>query len=139
MEKMMPHPSIPGSKVPIQIRMECKGCGNQKAYGLQIKYTKEGVKEESCNKCGAYFNGLIDVYFKQPYVDEHLASEEHPEPKHINSRSDKKYWLEKCGLRESGDRVHGANNFDRISHRHGTETMRKYFEAKSKGLIRRTP
>jgi len=69
--------------------------------------------------------GIPDVYFKEPYLDEHLASEEHPGAKFISSRREKKYWLEKCNLREAGDRVHGASSFDSISHRHAVESLRR--------------
>lgn len=69
--------------------------------------------------------GVPDVYFKQPYWDEHISSEEHPGPKFISSRAEKKYWLEKCNLREGGDRVHGATTFDRIAHRHAMDSLRR--------------
>jgi hypothetical protein len=83
--------------------------------------TKEGfvlVDKGSCR-------GPIDIYFKEPYWDEHIASEEHPGPKFISSRGEKKAWLERCHLREAGDRHHGASSFDRISHRHAMESLRK--------------
>lgn len=105
--------------------MICHGCGNQKAYGLQVSYDKYGGKLETCNGCGGFFGTSPDVYFKQPYVDEHIASPEHPNPKFISSRREKKFWLDKCGLRESGDRVHGATSFDPISNRHAMESLRR--------------
>lgn len=69
--------------------------------------------------------GPADIYFKGPYWDEHIASEEHPGPKFISSRGEKKAWLEKCNLREAGDRHHGATSFDKISHRHAIESLRR--------------
>lgn len=69
--------------------------------------------------------GPADVYFKSAYWDPHISSEDHPGPKYIASRADKKYWLEKCNLRESGDRVHGATSFDPISHRHAIDSLRR--------------
>jgi hypothetical protein len=67
--------------------------------------------------------GVADVYFKEPYWDPHLASEDHPGPKFISSREEKKYWLEKCNLCESGDRVHGARSFDPIAYKHARESL----------------
>lgn len=58
-------------------------------------------------------------------MDENLSSDEHPGAKFISSRREKKYWLDKCNLRESGDRTHGASSFDKISHRHAMESLRK--------------
>lgn len=105
--------------------MTCGSCGNANAYAIQVRYTKEGERK-SCNGCGATAGmGVPDVYFKGPYVDEHLASEEHPGSKLISSRAEKKYWMEKCHVREAGDRVHGATSFDKISHRHAMESLRR--------------
>ncbi len=70
-------------------------------------------------------HGPIDIYFKEPYWDENISSEEHPGAKFISSRGEKKAWLDKCHLRESGDRVHGASSFDKISHRHAMESLNR--------------
>ncbi len=69
--------------------------------------------------------GAPDVYFKGQYTDHNLSNWEHPGAKVISSRSEKKYWLEKCNLREAGDRVHGGTSFDPISNRHATESLRR--------------
>lgn len=68
---------------------------------------------------------ISDVYFKEPYFDEQLSSQEHPGGKFIGTKAEKKYWLDKCNLREAGDRVHGASKFDPISHRHAEESLRR--------------
>jgi len=86
-----------------------------------------GVGEERwemCDGCGASTAGVPDVYFTKPYFDEHIASQDFPGGKFIGSRREKKLWLEKCNLREAGDRVHGATSFDPISHRHATESLK---------------
>ena len=67
--------------------------------------------------------GPADIYFKEPYWDENISSEEHPGAKFISSRGEKKAWLEKCNLREAGDRHHGASTFDRISNRHAMKSL----------------
>lgn len=105
--------------------MICGGCGNEKAYSLQIKFSKNEGKKEFCEACGFKAGGVPDVYFKGEYIDENLSSEEHPGPKLIRSRQEKKYWLKKCNLREAGDRFHGATSFDTISHRHAMESLRR--------------
>lgn len=107
----------------------CNSCNTEKDFIadyalLVIEKWGEGIKRY-CKACRTPRAGLIDVYFKGEYVDEHLSSEAHPGPKRIASRADKKMWLEKCNLRESGDRVHGANSFDPISHRHAEASLRR--------------
>jgi len=103
----------------------CSGCQNQNAYALLMREI-DGKKVEFCNRCGQVdLSGTPDVYFKNPYWDENISSEEHPGPKFISSRREKKYWLDKCHLREAGDRVHGASSFDKISHRHAMESLRR--------------
>lgn len=103
---------------------ECGNCGNKSARVIQISYGKEG-KQENCDGCGARGRGTPDVYFKGEYVDDNLASEQYPGPKLIRSRQEKKMWLEKCNLREAGDRHHGATSFDPVSSRHATESLRR--------------
>lgn len=105
--------------------MTCNACGNAHAHILEVVYSKKEGRCERCNACGASGGGAPDVYFKGAYVDENLSSEEFPGPKSISSRAEKKYWLEKCNLREAGDRVHGATSFDPISHRHAMESLRR--------------
>lgn len=105
--------------------MICHGCGNQKAYGLQIKYDAAGSKFEICNACGGFFEATPDVYFKKPYTDYNLCNDDHPEPKFIATRGEKAYWLKKLKLNEAGDKVHGSTNFDKISHKHAMESLRR--------------
>lgn len=102
----------------------CEGCGNTNAHLLQFAATREGMVK-SCDGCGARSTGVPDVYFKEPYVDHNLSSEQFPGPKTISSRAEKKFWLNKCNLREAGDRVHGASSFDPISNRHAMESLRR--------------
>lgn len=105
--------------------MTCDGCGSTEARMIQYSYGKGHVLKQ-CDKCSEIRpSGTPDVYFKEPYTDHNLSSEAHPGPKEITSRADKKYWLNKCNLREAGDRVHGASSFDPISHRHAEESLRR--------------
>ena len=102
----------------------CENCGNESPARIQYSFIGRKLFK-CCDRCGASNTTVPDVYFKGSYVDEHLASEEFPGPKRISSRSEKKMWLDKCNLRESGDRVHGATSFDPISHRHAEESLRR--------------
>ena len=105
--------------------MDCRNCGNVLAYVVRTVYD-DGRMVDSCDRCGgATLTPQPDVYFKNPYLDENLASAEHPGPKFIGSKAEKAYWLKKCHLREAGDRVHGATSFDPISHRHASESLRR--------------
>lgn len=82
-----------------------------------------GTKEGWMLIEGGTARGPADVYFKEPYWDENISSEEHPGAKFISSRGEKKAWLERCHLREAGDRNHGASSFDKISHRHAMKSL----------------
>lgn len=42
----------------------------------------------------------------------------------LTSRAHKAEMMKRFNLREAGDRVHGARNFDPISYRHGMESLR---------------
>jgi predicted nucleic acid-binding Zn ribbon protein len=102
--------------------MKCNNCGNDHATVWKLGF-EDNKPWEQCDGCGAQSRGVPDIYFKGSYMDENLSSESHPGPKFITSRQEKKMWLEKCGLREAGDRVHGATTFDRISNKHAVKSL----------------
>ena len=104
--------------------MICGNCNNQNARVWKKGFSDDGPWE-MCDRCGARSAGTPDVYFKGPYMDENLSSQDHPGPKFIGSRREKKMWLEKCNLREAGDRVHGATSFDRISNKHAIKSLER--------------
>lgn len=104
----------------------CKSCNLEKDNLSVLVIPKWGEPTNKyCSDCRTPRGGVSDIYFKGAYVDEHLGSEEFPGPKQINSRADKKYWLDKCNLREAGDRHHGASSFDKISNRHAMASLEK--------------
>lgn len=87
--------------------MECSGCGNSDAY--RISYTPKG---ESCDKCGgvrlAAFR-FSDVYFSGAGFEPHLAHPDtSPKGNFVRSREHKAQLMRDLGVRETGDRVHGA-------------------------------
>lgn len=105
--------------------MECGNCGNKFARAWRVG-GHGATRWECCDKCGSVGNvGIPDVYYKGPYWDENLSSQEHPGPKFITSRREKQYWLNKCNLREAGDRVHGATTFDSIYHKHAVKSLER--------------
>ena len=103
---------------------KCDGCGNDKAWS--ITYKKEAISGKiypECNKC---FDPSIshnpDVYFKQPYWDEHLMDWDDPTCNNatgtwIRSKEHKAYVMKKLGIREAGDRKHGFRNEDMLRYR----------------------
>jgi hypothetical protein len=104
--------------------MNCGNCGNGSARIWEMGGLGRD-KWERCELCGASNAGVPDIYFKGAYWDENLSSEKFPGKKYITSRQEKKRWLEKCNLREAGDRVHGASSFDPISHRHAVKSLER--------------
>ena len=87
--------------------MKCEGCGN--ANAMRLSYSKHG---ESCNACGdpCKFR-FSDVYFKGGYFDEHIAHDtKSPFGSEVRSREHKAALMKEYGLRERGDKIHGARD-----------------------------
>ncbi len=89
--------------------MTCSGCGNDEAH--RISYSAKG---ESCDKCGASSTfRFSDVFFKGAGFEPHLADpDKSPKGNFVRSREHKAQLMRELGVRETGDRVHGA----RVSH-----------------------
>ncbi len=108
--------------------MTCNRCHNAQAWHIKSVYDN-GLMVDCCDRCGV--SGTFyspEVYFKEPYWDPHLGSEEDPGPKYITSREQKALLLKKNNLREAGDRVHGATSFDPKYSRTAHENFRKQQE-----------
>ena len=103
----------------------CESCGNTNPWARHSKRERlSGRYYEECNRC---FDPSIpsnpDVYFRQPYWDEHLCDYDDPSydvsrGTFITSRAHKAYVMKKLGVQESGDRRHGSLNFDTVSHKY---------------------
>lgn len=106
--------------------MNCRNCKNEAAYAVRTIYDS-GELIDSCDRCGGLSSiaNVPDVYFKQPYWDQHLGSQDDPGPKFIGSKSEKAYWLKKRGLREAGDRVRGVDSFQASYSREAFKNLRK--------------
>lgn len=48
-----------------------------------------------------------------------------PDPVYVESKAHKAHLLKERGLREAGDRVHGSNGFDGISHKAAERSLKK--------------
>ena len=55
-------------------------------------------------------NGAPSVYFRKPYFEDHLASDDHPQGRWIGSKREKLRVMREHNLIESGDRIHGARS-----------------------------
>ena len=89
--------------------MKCNGCGNTEAY--IIRCTKD---DESCNSCGGIaLPWLPDVSFRGAYLDPNLGHPSRPHERDgvmVYSKRHKETLLREQGLREVGDKRHGARN-----------------------------
>ena len=88
--------------------MKCLGCNNEQAYRIHSGYltNEKGEREkyEVCDKCGDFRNTTVaDVYFREPYFDEHLADTKNPYGQFVNSKQHKAEILKQLNLRETGD------------------------------------
>lgn len=87
--------------------MKCGGCGNEDAYRFSLV---KGI--EKCNACdpsGISSFKFSDVYFKGPGFEPHLADpDKSPKGNFVTSREHKAALMRDLGVRETGDRVHGA-------------------------------
>ena len=76
-----------------------------------------GPDGQCCDTCGGIKSqGIPDVFFNKPYLDPNLVNPRRPWDKEgvwIESKQHKKRLMDEQGLREAGDRKHGAINYDK--------------------------
>lgn len=96
----------------------CPSCQSDLARMLFYRTDGKTIRC-SCDRCGTV-SGTIshaDVYFRGPYYDPNIVDENDSSTwnkgTYVESREHKAELFKKHGLRESGDRVHGARNFDK--------------------------
>lgn len=99
--------------------MECRGCKNQQATRIRTVYKAEGI-EETCDGCKPKSYGgsfMPDVYYgygSGEHTEENIAYPNgHPkagEPIPFSSKRGKAEAMKMAGIREAGDRKHGARN-----------------------------
>lgn len=99
---------------------ECRTCGNTAALRVQTRSKREDAWDpyDICDKCGGVSNqGVPDVaypYGSGTHTEENIcypkghAQEGQPIP--FSSKRGKMEAMKIAGIREAGDRVHGAIN-----------------------------
>lgn len=104
----------------------CRSCGSSKWHAKRTRYEGESLSDW-CSECPQAFQAtpVHDVYFTGEGTHYGIYNPETGEPVYITSRAHKAYEMKKQGLQEAGDRHHGSNGFDPISHRHAVESLRK--------------
>ena len=97
--------------------MICKGCNNERAF----RWRKYEDGTECCDACGNIsVASLPDVYFREPYLDPNLANPKRANEMNgvwVESKRHKARLMAEQGLREAGDKRHGARLFDPASAR----------------------
>lgn len=93
--------------------MRCPTCNDPYAYCITTRWDdKTHEKFETCDRCGGGGAGVPDVYFRHPEFVEHLAHENDESTwdkgTFVTSKKHKAEVMQKLGVREAGDRVHGA-------------------------------
>jgi hypothetical protein len=97
--------------------MECDTCGNKFAYRIRTKFFDNKIIS-CCDSCGNLDQvHVADVYFKEPYYDENIVDDKisstWTKGTFVTSRSHKAELMKKYYLYESGDKIHGARNFEK--------------------------
>lgn len=97
--------------------MKCENCKNENAH--RIRFYGGGI--QVCDKCGmAGSSHVYDVYWDGK-PEENLADGPDGKPITFLSKGQKAAYLRERGLREAGDRVHGAP-FSSANVPHGTDS-----------------
>ena len=109
--------------------MTCNGCGNANAHIISGRHEpgRDGRYIECCDQCGAVKAPTVpDVYFREPYVDPHLIRNcmEEKDGVLITSAKMKAERMRELGVREAGDRKHGARIEDKASMRKNSPGFR---------------
>lgn len=105
--------------------MACRGCGNAEAVRTKTTYTLSGLTEV-CDKCSpAKISGyLVDVWYgygSGEHTEENICypkgHEKEGQPIPFSSRQGKAEAMKIAGIREAGDRKHGARNESHLHHK----------------------
>lgn len=110
--------------------MECRNCGNDKAYRILTAYTVKDGLIDQCDQCGASHDGeamLPDVWWNgKPYYSEALGVE-------FTSRQQKARVMREKGVTELGNEKLPQKNWTE-----GSRDFRKRQFEKDKPMIRET-
>lgn len=116
--------------------MNCRGCGNEKAYNVRTRYEGE-ILIEGCDQCGSVnCEGIPDVYLNRVGQTFSNLCDTMGNPIPIMSKRHKQEVMKSLGVSEAGDRVNGAP-YGSKSWVEGTrDYSRKTFE-KDRPMIRK--
>lgn len=113
----------------------CKGCGNE------VPYSKRIYKDvEVCNMCGDVScsdAATPDVYLAHAGQKFSNLCDDKGNPYEIQSKRHKKEVMDKLGVREAGDLMHGAP-YGTKSWIEGTRDVRRKAFEKERPMIRET-
>ena len=100
--------------------MKCGGCSNEHAYHIVYRGEGSGLVE-CCDRCGNLGSiSVPDVYLGPGggvRVEENLADPKTGKPIPFQTKKEKAEIMKMLGVREAGDRFHGARN----------ETVRRFY------------
>jgi len=89
----------------------CDACKNEKAYHVKIKVSKEGHREEMCDRCSSEKLPMsYDVFLGEGgglRQEENLSDPATGKPIPYTTKGEKAAIMKKLGLHEVGDRSHG--------------------------------
>lgn len=100
----------------------CGTCGSVTYYHWRLGIDKDGVRSEACNDCVKMPTPNLgpDVYFDKSkgsnQTDPNLC-DRYKGPIPFSSAREKAAIMKQLGLREAGDKEHGARNFDKQGNR----------------------
>ncbi len=100
----------------------CATCGSSTYYHWVVKIDKDGIRSEYCNDCTKMLipNLAPDVYFDKSKGANQTDPNLHDRYNGaipFSSKREKAAILKRLGLREAGDKEHGARNFDRAANK----------------------
>ena len=104
------------------IKDPCGTCGSITYYHWRLHIDKDGIHSEACNDCGKMLlpNLRPDVYFDKSkgsnQTDPNLC-DRYTGPIPFSSAREKAAIMKRLGLREAGDKEHGARVWDKQGNR----------------------
>lgn len=100
----------------------CGTCTSTEYYYWRVRFDAAGTRTQFCSSC---FDGSMpslapDVYFDSSkganQIDPNLC-DRYTGPIAFSSKREKAAIMKRLGLREAGDKEHGARNFDKLANK----------------------
>lgn len=98
----------------------CKTCNSTDYYYWRFLIDSKGISYEECSECSKRSTPNLspDVYFdksKGAFQTDPNICERNGNRIPFSSKREKAAILKRLGLREAGDKIHGARNFDKTA------------------------